>query len=209
MNDIFATKQRHYIPWPEYRKIEEEASHGTLIGQSGILLPKLNDRLKYLASAEDRDGFVYFGERKWLESCLVNGEITYSTWVLYQLNEVFQNGLLKDFEDTLGICWGGYTENVSQFWLPHELTSSLIQFDNIKLLIPGDESGPKPSRLCEAFEILHNLAYYLNNASVRYHETVFLDEIVIQDREKLWRIDLLNDYGSVGSVEFVGQEIEP
>ncbi|MCA9015828.1 MAG: hypothetical protein KDA77_10895, partial [Planctomycetaceae bacterium] len=207
MDDLFATTERRYLPWPLYRELETKAARRTLIDQTDFSTETATARLKDLMTLEQDQGFVYLGERKWLESCLMNHQLSYATWVLNQFNKLFEDGLSQETEETIGTCWRGYTENVGPIWLPEEYSDSTIQFGEINILIPGDDSGPYPDKLCQAFEILHNLCYYLNHAGKLYRETVFLKEIIIHQENQHWTAELCNDYGSVGSVEFEEGEI--
>ena len=124
-----------------------------------------------------------------------------------RFQELFGGGLMRTTNETLGECWHGYTENLSPFWRPRELSDAWIRINDIDLSLPGDESVPDEEALCEAFRILHNLAYYLHNVPHQDSRPVTLDRITVERETGYWFVDVISDYGSVWSVEFFGDEV--
>lgn len=209
MDDPFSTAIRKYIPWPEYQTLEGEVSCETLIVQKNACEGEVRFRIDRLQTYENELGFVFLGEKQWLESRLTwNFELTYELWVQVQLsNVVFPEGL-QFKEESDGLYWEGYTEEMHLFALFPELTPYSIQIDNLLVRIPGSAEQPESWQLWHAFEVLHNIAYYLHLAGERYRgKKIFVDEIVFANQEGLWRMDLINEYGSVGQVIFVNRGI--
>src|SRR5579862_7017935 len=112
MNDPFATKRRRYIPWSEYRALEADQSIISLIGRTKIHHNEIEHRLSVLQQYETLLGFVYFGERKWLENRLsVDNGMSYAAWVADQLSvTIFTDGFTPTIDTISGNCWKGYTE---------------------------------------------------------------------------------------------------
>lgn len=208
MDSPFSADQRRYWPWSEYRKLEQEIGQESLIGKSDLSSDKVNSRIRELIGFEKRYGIVFLGERKWLELlCTVNTPRNYALWVLYQLNTLFDMGLTESAGDLEGDWWYGYTENLSPIWRPPELADAWIQVDDIDLVLPGGETGVDDEALCEAFRILHNLAYYLHNVAHQDSRPVTLDKITVERETGYWFLDVISEYGSVWSVEFFGDEV--
>ena len=209
MESPFSADQRRYLPWSEYRKLEQEIGQESLIGKSDLSSDKVNSRIRELIGFEKRYGIVYLGERQWLEMhlCLPAKAMHYANWVMFHLNVLLERGLLPATDDDLGHCWQGYTEELAPFWRPPELANAWIQVDDIDLVLPGDESVPDDEALCEAFRILHNLAYYLHNVPHQDSRPVTLDKITVEPETGYWFVDVISEYGSVWSVEFFGNEV--
>ena len=208
MDSPFSADQRRYLPWSEYRKLEQEIGQESLIGKSNLSSDKVNSRIRELIGFEKRYGIVFLGERQWLELlCTVNTPRNYALWVLYQLNTLFDMGLTESAGDLEGDWWQGYTENLAPIWRPPELADAWIQVDDIDLVLPGGETGVDDEALCVAFRILHNLAYYLHNVPHQDSRPVTLDKITVEPETGYWFVDVISEYGSVWSVEFFGNEV--
>lgn len=209
MDSPFSVDQRRYLPWSEYHKLEQEIGQESLIGKSDLSADKVNSRIRELIGFEKRYGIVYLGERQWLEMHLrlPAKAMHYANWVMFHLNVLLERGLLPATDDDLGHCWQGYTENLSSIWRPPELADAWIQVEDIDLVLPGDEAGVDDEALCEAFRILHNLAYYLHNVPHQDSRPVTLDKITVEPETGYWFIDVISEYGSVWSVEFFGNEV--
>lgn len=208
MDSPFSADQRRYLPWSEYRKLEQEIGEESLIGKSDLSSDKVNSRIRELIGFEKRYGIVFLGERQWLELlCTVNTPRNYALWVLYQLNTLFDMGLTESAGDLEGDWWQGYTENLAPIWRPPELADAWIQVDDIDLVLPGGETGVDDEALCVAFRILHNLAYYLHNVPHQDSRPVTLDKITVEPETGYWFVDVISEYGSVWSVEFFGNEV--
>src|SRR5258708_2266297 len=123
MSDPFSVAVRRYIPWSEYRALEETLSVGSLTGRIAISLAEIEARLQTLRQYEAQSGFVFFGEGKWLDDRVAaDNEMSYGDWVANQLvNGVFVNRIAYVDDATNGSCWKAYSENLSLFWSPPEL----------------------------------------------------------------------------------------
>ncbi|MEQ8785384.1 MAG: hypothetical protein RIC55_03760 [Pirellulaceae bacterium] len=192
----------------------DEQDSRSLIGQEQIRQEQVLRRIKELSDLEDHLGFVYVGEKRWLADRLAgDAERSYGDWVLRQLDEfVFPGGLeRRDSGIGLGECWTGYTEDTNLIWRPPELAGSIIKVRYLRLWMPARSAAPEEPQLCQAFEALHDLAYYLRDAELLYehlYEELTLSSIIIDDKRE-WHLSLLNDYGSVGGAMFVGREVQP
>lgn len=209
MSDPFSVLIRKYISWHEFQRLSTELAKGSLIHAGKIAQRNKVSRLEELSDYEQRFGFVYVGEKQWLISLDVNhDDIKYSDWVWTQLTDiVFPDGLVFERDETSGPYWKGYTEELSSLMLFANLSGKSVQIDNIQLLIPGNASAPNETKLCHAFEILHNISYYLYICAGRYTNKVFLDQIVLDNEQGLWHMDMINDFGSIGTAEFNGIQL--
>lgn len=207
MDSPFSADQRCYLPWSEYRKLEREIAQDSLIGKSDLSSEKIHSRIRELVGFEKRYGVVYQGERLWLERCAADYRRSYSIWVLHQLISLFDKGLAESTEAMPGGGWQGYIEDLSPFWRPPELADAWIRVDDIDLTLPGNKTGIDHDGLCEAFRILHNLAYYLHNVPHQDSRPVTLHGITVERETGYWFVDVISEYGSVWSVEFFGDEV--
>lgn len=212
MNDPFGARIRKYIPWPEYRALEASQAAISLIGRATIGVDEIKARQAILLQYEASLGFVYFGERKWLETRLnSNRDMPYSTWVANELEQnIFPGGFARETDSMLGSCWKGYKDDSELFWSSPDL-SSPIALNYVEVLIrEAEESSPRPEA-GRVFEVLHDLAYYLHLAGhVRSYANsgeVGLDALVFWPQQSRWEMYLGNEYGSIGSVLFDDQEI--
>ncbi|MEQ8788463.1 MAG: hypothetical protein RIC55_19290 [Pirellulaceae bacterium] len=195
----------------------DEQDNRSLIGQKQIRQEVILSRIEQLSDVEDRLGFVYVGEKKWLADRLAgDAELSYGDWVFRQLNEiVFPKGLDRresGITMSLGECFTGYTEDTSPFWRPTELIDSIIRFEYVDLWMPVLGAALSELQLCQAFESLHDIAYHLYNAGLLYshlYDELTFRSLAIDVDGRGWNVDLLNDYGSVGLAKFVGRDIRP
>jgi hypothetical protein len=213
MKDPFSKHIRRFVAWPDVQGFQQELEQRSLIGISDLSLVQIHDRVSELERYESRFGFVFCGEKQWLLTVGSNGQIgPYEVWVHSQFEDVIfaGQGLTRKDEDKLGVCWQGYSEDLSYFVAFDELKHPSIKMDNLLLTVPGTETGPASDHLIVAFQIMHNLCYYLHHAGQKMSkisEDLFLDEIVVGPEKGFWTMDLINEYGSVGAVNFSGQGI--
>ncbi|MFZ4080533.1 MAG: hypothetical protein ACOYKN_04845 [Pirellula sp.] len=208
MTDPFSLMERKFIPWEKYRSLSSDASRGSLINRHIMYADNINERIRHLSELERSYGFTYVGEKKWLTSYLSGIVEQYSEWVLRQFNEfVFVSGFEYNGRCDEQKMWCGYTEDLSTIPLFSELAQESCQVDNVHLFVAGDADLLLPSKLCHAFELLHNLAYYLHVCRPRFRDDVFLDKIVVKQESGHWSMDMINDYGFAGTVEFFGDRM--
>lgn len=211
-NDPFSIHSRRYIPWDVYKNHKCKLRAESLIEAPQLTANSIHSRLQLLTELEQSLGLAYIGEKAWLES--VQGEKTYkpySSWVIAQFQQLFPHGLryrpfLWENQPTL-LEWSAYTEDISKFVSFEELSANALPMDNIMLTLAGDRSQPNEVCVRRAFEVLHDLPYYLVTAANTTDKSlVSLDEIWIPAGTDIWHIDLISDYGSAGTVYFRGDE---
>ncbi|AMV25877.1 hypothetical protein VT84_15875 [Gemmata sp. SH-PL17] len=192
------------MPWSEYRALKANLSHGSLIGRADISRAETDARLATLRNAEEQWGFVYLGERQWLERRLEqNSAITYGEWVRDVLEDTVFYGYSYEVNFYLGGHWKGYTENLSLFWLPPELPFDNTEFVWVCVTISGDEAGICNLNLCHLFDILHDLSYYLNKFYNGHRERMSFGEIWVLNGYQ-WGMCTATDYGHL-PYDFCGQ----
>jgi hypothetical protein len=210
MNDPFSTRIRRYIPWADYRALEASQATDSLVGRSYIDTDGIKDRIAILANSESSVGFVYFGERQWLEARLYsNSDISYSSWAASELKTtVFRDGFARTTDSVMGMCWKAHTDDLTLFWSPPQL-SCAIRLQDVEVLVLGKEDTLPLLEASRVFDILHDLPYYLRSASSNYsnYGDVVLDALILSPQQSRWEMCLANEYGSFGAAIFDGQEL--
>ncbi|MBP3956391.1 hypothetical protein J8F10_13995 [Gemmata sp. G18] len=211
MSDPFSTAIRRYMPWPEYRALKANLSHGSLIERADISRAEIDARLATLRNAEEQWGFVYLGERQWLERRLEqNSAITYGAWVGDVLENTVFYGYSYETSYYRGKDWNGYkghTDDLSLLWLPPELPFDNTEFWYVNATIAGDKAGIDNYNLCHLFDIIHDLSYYLNRFYNGHREHMSFGDIrVLGDYQ--WQMWTATDYGHV-PYDFCGQARVP
>jgi hypothetical protein len=204
MNDPFSILNRRYIPWLEYQTMTSVLCRGTLIGNHQLRREDRDRRVNELINYELNYGFVYVGEKKWLMPEMSQSSKSYSDWVLDQFNKVvFPERFVCDCQGSSDSRWEGYTEDVSKLMIFPELMRESIRIGGyLNIFIPGNTIAPDSFKICQAFEILHNISYYLKMAALPEYEDVFLHRVVLERQQSRWQMELINDYGNVGDVDF-------
>ncbi len=174
----------------------------------------IRSRIQFLGGLEAARGFVHVGEKRWLESIQEGTAHSYDDWIIHQIRHVFPGGLqyqLGLYENQPSLLeWSAYTEDISMFTSFEELSETSLAMDYVLLTISGNAKSPNESCLCRAFEILHDIPYYLALADQgKWRESITLDEIWVPADSDTWKFELISDYGSAGTVNFRGDERIP
>lgn len=158
---------RQYIPPEKYFQMQEAQRSRSYIGLPLNFINEENIKSRIAAlEALEIEGFVYVGEKNWLQFYLDNNRSfdfeNYHDWVLFN----FENFLQLDFEVSGGL--GGSDQTIWQTELNTEglvLPFSQLQnlaflaLDDLEILIGGDAEALHPALAIKAFEFLHNLEY--------------------------------------------------
>lgn len=212
MSDPFNTRVRRYIPWPEYRVLEDSQAAASLIGHVTIEPSDIEARLASLRHYETSLGFVYFGERRWLEDRFNSGtDKTYAVWAAGELERaVFPGGFVREEDPMHGSCWRGESNDPRLFWTVPELSSPIGLYCVVVLIRNADEEPPH-FEAGRVFEVLHDLAYHLHNAgrtrTFADAGDVGLDTLVFSPQQSRWEMFLGNEWGSIGAFDFDGREV--
>ena len=199
MGDPFFKANRAFIPFDEYIELKGNFSHNQLINATSFRQGEVAERLAVLREAEERFGYVHIGERNWLEYILIRDiAVSYGSWVEMQLDTVvFPGGSVREHNYILGRdcdCRRYYTEELSVFWRPVELSLSGLQLSRVDCLIPDDAADAFESLRCRFFEILHELSYYLKMIDRQWSEPMELYKLYVYDDAR-FAFDVHNDRG--------------
>lgn len=212
MSDPFSKAIRRYLSWSKCREFERELETNSMIQQSNCSTAQIQERVAELLRYEEKFGFVYFGEKKWLESCQCEGfKKSYPEWVFQRLNGlIFSDGLTiaqaevgceESNKDV--VYWHGYTEDLFFHVSFNELPCEPLIIDNLSLFVPGNGLSPDLNCTTRAFHLLHYLSYFLHMAGQRLSKCdcdFALDEIVLFDEGHRWVIAVITEYG--GGIDF-------
>lgn len=177
--DPFSKSIRKYIVFDEFEAIllREEGMTRTSdylsLGGNRDQQDSLEKRLEYLTALEQAKGFVYVGEKLWVQDFLVNQRFPrYDQWVLNTFEEV----LRVKFNYVPNTDTSGFT-NTDIEGLPTSIWRAtidpalvLMQFpehrnclvgSEMELNVYGLETGPSPAHLVKLFEFLHCLDYMI------------------------------------------------
>ena len=199
---------RKYIPQQDYFRMMEEQRRRSYIGISLNSWDKkrINQRVEELESLE-KSGFVYVGEKNWLQSYLHDHNSSqfqdYHQWVNYN----FKNYLGLHFEISQGFSHLDYT-----IWQAELKTDGLLldfeelrnpaflRIDNLEIYIGGSGLNPHEAYLAKAFEFLHNLEYAI--ATLLYDpkgsRALSITGIDVSNPVDpcRWELNVISDYGS-------------
>lgn len=207
MTDPFSKAIRELIPWNVYRRRKLQQLNHTLIGLGDFSQQAAVRRLAELKDEEELNGFVYLGESRWLESRLHLKKEDYDAWAFRMLRQFVFPEMTYSVTFDVGDCWRGYTENLDILWIPEIAARLSIELKYLDVLLPGGQNGPGADTLRLAFSILHDLAYYVDLASQNYTRAAWIDQIELNPCGTGWSMYLMNEYGSIGSVEFCDEQV--
>lgn len=145
---------------------------------------------------------MFFGERVWLYALLEShSKLTYQDWVVSQLQE----WLYRDPDESGN--WWYLAGDVSQLFYPAEIMQNLIKLDYLNIRVHSTNESDMNCRLPFVFEILHNLAYFVQIAEVAAAidsgEDINVHEIVFLPEPRKWYLELVGDCGHRGDVVFL------
>jgi len=209
MSDPFSVRERAYIPWVDYRQMLAQQANVSLIRYPSTDIGRLALRLDELRQRESSTGFVYYGERRWLEACVERGGwIPYSEWAFLQLTGVlFLNGFARRPNGRHGDCWTAYTEDLSSVWWPPQLSMSKNAVNSLDIIVVDSGDQPNTFKMAEVFNIIHDLSYHILHALAATSHDAVLDELVVNNDS--WRIGLINEYSATWSLQFAGPDMLP
>lgn len=216
MNNPFASNVRRVIPWDQYESLQANQVPRSLTSRTSFTRDEANHRSEALGELEERLGFVYLGERRWLNEWLSGKHVQgYIGWAAEQFLRCFDGGLVPadpDWRVGSRFHWHGYTQDVSFLWLPPSLVPADLDVSYVSVSFPGEVVFPEPERLAHGFEILHNLAYYLFLFGLWAPGALRdcphgLHDITIPPGSEPWELILISEYGAGWGCQFVGHRI--
>lgn len=230
--DPFKNEIRQYIPLDLFWDLVADYQTGSLKHQSVPELSSIDRRIMELADAESKYGFVYEAELLWLQA-IASGEFSasYADWVRVIFDEVLLQSPLRWAARELAGCylpqslgfdfWAGQMKPEAAKCLPFSLipeleSTGIFAFCEPAMTVYGKRHGPSPTHLIKAFELFHNLPYYVLEhkewLTFESNETnMMLNSIAAIDPESAenWILDQNNDYNGGDDYLFVGRQAVP
>ena len=230
--DPFKNKLRRYIPLNDFWELVDVYQAGTLKHQTAPGSIAIEQRVAELADAESKHGFVYEGELLWLQA-IANGDFSasYVDWVRMIFDEFLLRSPLRwaakelvygTLPSSLGFnFWAGQMKSDAVKFLPFGLIPELEPTGIFAYSIPavtvyGKRDRPSSVHLIKAFELFHNLPYYVLEhkewlTHVPNEDNMILMAIsaVDPDSPENWILDQDNDYNGGDEYLFSGREAIP
>ena len=218
--DPFSKRIRRFIEWDRYCELQNELSQSSLISQQNFNEMNLESRIKQLEDFETQFGFVYFGEKQWLQKIRSGDVCSYSDWALTAFEDaVFKSPFTKRDWKGLGNCWANQTYDIIGWYSGHsELAKASLSISRLSLcLIPENENevNPSPQQIVQAFGIIHNLCYHLHSfvqTASKNSKPIILDEgslhfVSVGPSIGKWYLNYVHEYGVGQGAKFLDQEL--
>lgn len=207
---------RKYIPQQEYFELMAQQKRRSYVGLSlrNCAHEEIKKRIDELKELE-KIGFVFFGEKNWLQNYYKDGKITvenYSSWVL----DNFSNYLKIEFTiaenyplNKDGVVWTAdlNTENLLLDF--KELNNPFFEkLDELEIFIAGSEHAPSSIHLVQAFEFLHNFEYALHTFphGDKGRAPLGITGIDVTNMEdpRRWELNVISEYGAERDMSVIG-----
>ncbi|MCT4615507.1 MAG: hypothetical protein N4A49_11600 [Marinifilaceae bacterium] len=212
---------RKYIPTQEYLNLQKQQENLSLIMcdlstiDNNLIIKRINE-----LKEQEEKGFVYVGERNWLQEFLdsdKNSEFkSYSNWVLNN----FENHLgisykpTQDIDNPKQIVWEAImnAENLNLDLKEFSNLDSTL-FDELELAIVGDQKNISKDHLIKLFEMLHNFEYILNDLYLKipdYSDITLLGVDFKNSSDTLnWQLILISEYGAEFDINYNNYKLIP
>ncbi len=166
--DPFSKKIRRYIDWNTYLEMQNALAKNSLISNEVLREQDMSRRIEELATFEKQEGFVYFGEKQWLQTCQSEGPLSYSNWAKSVFeNHIFENPFDFGHVKQIGECWQASTKCVDWHTRFGELAEGSLWISKLQIYLRTNKESqtgsPAPQQLIDSFEVMHNLPYHLYN----------------------------------------------
>ena len=199
-----------------YRVLSAAQRQKSLISFPATIWGALSSRIAELEELES-EGFIYCGEKYWLNDFIASGKDPYLSDYGKWVENFFKSTLGLNFsidELTTNACtidlrgnkiWSSSLE-VNKYLMGFEHLKnpsfqSLSAASSLSINVIGSAHQPSPVHLCNAYEFLHGLEYFL--AELRYEskeefnpfEVIGINVVNSLDPRQ-WDVFLLSEYGS-------------
>ena len=199
---------RTYINKEEYFAFQDEQNTQSFIGENLKIWAEeaISKRIQELSALEAK-GFVYLGEKNWLQGYLNSGKpkdkTQYDSWVYSNFIEYLKLNFKVDetYPDVSKVVWKtkiaakDYCLNFKQLANP-----AYYEVDKLDLYVLGDSNQPYPSHLCLLFEALHNLEYTIStlNPDNEGYDPLEITEIEVTNivNPVRYLLTVVSEYGS-------------
>ena len=168
--DPFGRSVRKYIPQDRYVDLLDLASKESLVGSARFTETDAKLRMAQLDEIERSCGFVYYGERQWLNRRLQSdSSLSYAKWIESQLK--FSEGGEAFSGQRLYRTW--WIQNDGNFCVqfPELAHDDSISIDGLTVVILESANELTPDRKIEAFEVIHNIDYLLDICRIHARES--------------------------------------
>ncbi len=212
MNVFPASKAiRRFISFEDYASLIEAQQHQTFIGEClmGYAEDGIKARIRALTRLEVDHGFVYVGEKQWLERYLKSGKRATLSRYHYWVKRALFDGMGLTFS------YVEYSENphlparvwkaefdASSYGLGFEALNNLAYapVEELELYVFGQEAGLSPAHLVKAFEFMHDLEYIVAAMPAGRGDRAPLMieglEVTNEEEPMRWELNVVSEYGS-------------
>ncbi len=212
MNDPFRKSSRKYIPLDIYQKLFEKIGHKSLLDKDLNIVSEseIKSRINELDQCEQQEGFVFVGEKSWLETLLAGQtRYPYEKWVEHVFRQYlglsFTFGNYGPFPDMPGKSWKVRLEKPGQYLPGHDelinpAIESVLEITHVDIHVFGTEKEISLKHLAKAFEFLFDLEYMIASLPQKTGEggPVAVEGLNVMHPEdpNKWELDVLSGYGA-------------
>jgi len=202
---------RRFVSPEEYASLIDAQQYQTFIGECliGYAEDGIKERIRTLTHLEIDHGFVYVGEKQWLEQYLKKGKSAelsrYHYWVKTLLFDVlgltFRYAEYSKNPHFPARVWKAEFD-VSRYGLGFEALNNpaYAPIEEIELYIFGQEEGLSPAHLVKAFEFMHDLEYIVAAMPAGRGGSAPLLveglEVTNEEEPMRWELNVISEYGS-------------
>ncbi len=203
---------RRYVSPEEYASLIYAQRHQTFLGECliGYAEDGIKERIRTLDKLETDCGFVYVGEKQWLERYLENDRSPELSRYHYWVKTLLVDGMGLEFSYTEysknphfpGKVWQAEFDG-SEYGLGFEALNNPAYgpIEEVELYVFGDEEGLSPAHLIKAFEFMHDLEYILAAmpADRGGRAPLFVEGLEVANEEEpmRWELNVVSEYGSI------------
>jgi len=205
-------KLRRFISVDQYFPMHHQQKNQSLIGLylKGRSNELISIRLTELEALESQ-GFVFLGEKNWLQAYLQHEELhSYEQWVLQNFLDYLD--IRFEIDPYQGLHFDpSIMDPIWKAVLPLQASKYLLNFkalfnrayhpiDTIELYVRGNNSAPYTTNMCALFEALHNLEYSMSTFSkdTKGHEPLEITGVEVSNIANPSRvsINVRSEYGA-------------
>ena len=214
-------QRRKYIPTSDYFKLMAEQKRRSFIGLSlATWADEAIERRLTELEALERRGFVYLGEKNWIEAYFNENKSkelnSYDAWVRRNFNRflhleftIDENYPTYSVQEEAPTIWKAYIRDLKDLLLGFSELEypAYMDLDDLEIFVAGTQQSPSAAYLCQAFEFLHNFEYALSTQSVNPISprpiSVTGIDITNPTDPGLWELNVISEYGSEWDQTFV------
>lgn len=206
MDDPFGRDQRRAIAWAEHEALFHDQQARSLIGDYPSSLPPavIDQRIAELTALEADRGFVFVGERAWLETFRSENTFPrYDQWIDRAFRQLGVEWRWQTYSENPAFPQHVWAAEIASEKLPTGLVplpATCAIEDQLDLFFYGTEAAPSPSHLVRLFEFLSSceamVAQAIGESDSLTQVFVTGFEVTNPGCDMAWSVLLQSEYGA-------------